>query len=350
MLDADFDGRRGVRSAPRRPVRPRLLRRQGHLFYDWPEMRPYLQEALAFSKRPDVHIWLNRFPPLHLEGYEHLIQDPYKLNDEVRGRKEEFARLLADGHLLDCREPERCKYCYLQRLCDTLDGRAEAREHLRFRRRPRRHRVGGPAAARVRRRSGEREEVEGGDSARRGRQAAAAGRRDGAAPPPRSAPRRSSLRRLRERCTSQLRSPSRAAEAVARFPTLTRLELRLQDYAELPPGVARWRIGPARGPSSSPAPSAYRPPRRWSFWRSTRTSRSPWSHPGDGGPALRPTREVPSPRARAPTYERLTESAEHDGDLEAFLRPPPARISRGRRAGGASSAAPRAKRGASSTL
>jgi hypothetical protein len=65
---------------------------------------------------------MNRFPPQHLEGYEHLIQDPYKLNDEVRGRREEFALLLERGIPLDCREPERCKYCYLQQLCDTLEG------------------------------------------------------------------------------------------------------------------------------------------------------------------------------------------------------------------------------------
>ena len=91
------------------------------LFYDLVEMRPYLQEALAYSKRPDVHIWMNRFPPQHLEGYEHLIQDPYKLNDEVRGRKEEYERLLTHGEWLDCRDPERCKYCYLEKLCDTLE-------------------------------------------------------------------------------------------------------------------------------------------------------------------------------------------------------------------------------------
>ncbi len=36
---------------------------QDTLFYDLVEMRPYLQEALAYSKRPDVHIWMNRFPP-----------------------------------------------------------------------------------------------------------------------------------------------------------------------------------------------------------------------------------------------------------------------------------------------
>lgn len=102
------------------------------LFYDLVEMQPYITKALEFSKRPDVHIWMNRFPPQHLEGYEHLIQDPYKLNDEVRGRKEEYARLLDDGTALDCRQPERCRYCYLQHLCDTLDGARETVRAQRF--------------------------------------------------------------------------------------------------------------------------------------------------------------------------------------------------------------------------
>src|SRR5205807_1270909 len=92
------------------------------LFYDLEELRPHLLKAFEYAKRPDIHMWLNRFPPQHLEGFEHLIQDPYKLNDEVRGRKEEFARLLDEGTALDCREPARCKYCYLERLCDRLEG------------------------------------------------------------------------------------------------------------------------------------------------------------------------------------------------------------------------------------
>ena len=96
------------------------------LFYDLEEMRPYLLEAFAFSKLPDVHIWLNRFPVQHLEGYESLIQDPYKLNDEAKGRKEEFHRLLHEGVDLDCREPSRCKLCYLQNVCDTLYGVRDA--------------------------------------------------------------------------------------------------------------------------------------------------------------------------------------------------------------------------------
>jgi MoaA/NifB/PqqE/SkfB family radical SAM enzyme len=102
------------------------------LFYDLEEARPFIQEALAYSKRPDVHLWMNRFPPQHLEGYEHLIQDPYKLNDEVRGRKEEFARLFEKGEWLDCREPARCKYCYLERLCDTIESTLDSAAQRTF--------------------------------------------------------------------------------------------------------------------------------------------------------------------------------------------------------------------------
>ena len=91
------------------------------LFYDLAEMQPYLQEAFAWARKPDMHIWLNRFPPAHCEGFEDLIQDPYKFNDEVRGRQEEYELLLERGTPLHCRAPEQCRHCYLQPLCDTLD-------------------------------------------------------------------------------------------------------------------------------------------------------------------------------------------------------------------------------------
>ena len=92
-----------------------------HLFYDLEENLPHLQRAFAFARRPDIHVWLNRFPPPYTEGFEDLIQDPYKLNDEVRGRREEFDRYLSHGEKLSCREPDRCNVCYLQSLCDGLD-------------------------------------------------------------------------------------------------------------------------------------------------------------------------------------------------------------------------------------
>jgi hypothetical protein len=92
------------------------------LFYDLEEARPYLLEAFAFARQPDMHVWLNRFPVEHLEGFEELIQDPYKLGDEVRGRKEEYTRWLDEGVPLSCRDPDRCRHCYIRRLCDHLEG------------------------------------------------------------------------------------------------------------------------------------------------------------------------------------------------------------------------------------
>src|SRR5438093_217768 len=95
------------------------------LFYDLEEHAEYLTAAFAYSKRPDLHVWLNRFPVQYVEGFETLIQDPYKLNDEVRGRKEEYDELLAHGTPLSCKDPERCRRCYLDKLCGTLDRTIE---------------------------------------------------------------------------------------------------------------------------------------------------------------------------------------------------------------------------------
>ncbi|MEM7448009.1 MAG: radical SAM protein [Myxococcota bacterium] len=91
------------------------------LFYDLDEAKDALFRAFSYARLPDMHLWLNRFPPAHCEGFEDLIQDPYKLNDEVRGRRQEFDRLFDFGELLDCRQPARCRYCYLEPLCDTLE-------------------------------------------------------------------------------------------------------------------------------------------------------------------------------------------------------------------------------------
>ena len=48
-----------------------------HLFYDLEENLHHLQRAFAYARRPDIHVWLNRFPPPYTEGFEDLIQDPY---------------------------------------------------------------------------------------------------------------------------------------------------------------------------------------------------------------------------------------------------------------------------------
>lgn len=92
------------------------------LVYDIEESFPFVQHALKVSERPDVHIWFNRFPPPYLEGYEHLIQDPYKMNDEVRGRYEEYELWITRDMPISCREKERCDRCYLQNYCDALEN------------------------------------------------------------------------------------------------------------------------------------------------------------------------------------------------------------------------------------
>ena len=94
---------------------------RAHLAYDLARARPHLQRALQLCRRPDVHVWFNRFPPPFLEGHEQLIQDPHKLHDEVRGRQQELQAWLDGGEPLRCRQPHRCQHCYLRRLCANLE-------------------------------------------------------------------------------------------------------------------------------------------------------------------------------------------------------------------------------------
>jgi MoaA/NifB/PqqE/SkfB family radical SAM enzyme len=197
------------------------------LFYDLVEMRPYLQEALAYSRRPDVHLWMNRFPPQHLEGYEHLIQDPYKLNDEVRGRQEEFARLLVEGVWLDCRQPERCRYCYLQHLCDTLEVELSREQSRAF------------EIVRVDTEwEGSQPAPFGGDPASRRRAREPDGESRRRLPIAGRATPSVSLEALVESSaatTLHVVAPdlAHALAAIARFPTLRTIELRLDEYSGL---------------------------------------------------------------------------------------------------------------------
>ncbi len=88
--------------------------------------RPHVLEALALAELPGVHIWTNRWPAPLLEGAEHLIQDPHKMADEVRGRLEEFEAYLDSGLELRCRG-ERCSRCFVEGFCRSLD---DARSRL----------------------------------------------------------------------------------------------------------------------------------------------------------------------------------------------------------------------------
>jgi MoaA/NifB/PqqE/SkfB family radical SAM enzyme len=296
------------------------------LFYDLEEMRPYIQEALAYSKRPDVHMWLNRFPPQHLEGYEHLIQDPYKLNDEVRGRQEEYARLLDKGIWLDCREPERCKYCYLERLCDVLEGELDREDALDFEivRVDTEWEASQPAPF-------------GGDPASRKRAESGAERPEGKRRLPLAAALEGDRRVVtvndlvaRSKASTLHVAAAGLGAACAtfeRFGRLGRIELRLGDYDGLAAAVAQSREGkgPLAGRVLVRAEAA-----------TAAQARELLAVDGDFEVCVDLTSETaawleslvsveglaaPSPRLalRQPSYERLSEAARADVDLQAFF-------------------------------
>jgi molybdenum cofactor biosynthesis enzyme MoaA len=91
------------------------------LFYDPVEHLPRLQKVFRLNRHPSVVIWTNRFPVEYLEGLEDLIQDPHKMLDEVNGRRFQVRRYLDEGVPLECREQERCQYCFIEPFCNTAD-------------------------------------------------------------------------------------------------------------------------------------------------------------------------------------------------------------------------------------
>ena len=91
------------------------------LFYDPVEHLPRLQKVFRLNRHPDVVVWTNRFPVEFLEGLEDLIQDPHKMLDEVNGRRFQVRRYLDEGVPLECREKERCQYCFIEPFCNTAD-------------------------------------------------------------------------------------------------------------------------------------------------------------------------------------------------------------------------------------
>jgi molybdenum cofactor biosynthesis enzyme MoaA len=275
------------------------------LFYDLAEMRPYLEEALAFSKRPDVHLWMNRFPPQHLEGYEHLIQDPYKLHDEIRGRKEEYARLLDEGVPLDCRQPARCKHCYLQRLCDTLDGAIEALHAGTF------------DVVRVDTQwEAQQPAVFGGDPASARRARPGFGKRE--LPLIGTSPGRT-LRSIEEAVGAAqasvllvcARTVAEASDAAARFPTLARLELELDAYDGLRESTLCSRVERCAARTAAQAIGLLAIDAPFEVTVDITRETADW---------LAALAEV-SPRIalRQPAYERLTQASANDVDLRAFF-------------------------------
>lgn len=92
------------------------------IFFNLDEEFKYIKEVLDFyHENKDYFIWLNRFPPEYLIGYEDLIQDPKKIGDEVRGRLGYINDLLINGKPFVCRQNrERCKLCNFYDFCEKL--------------------------------------------------------------------------------------------------------------------------------------------------------------------------------------------------------------------------------------
>ncbi len=91
------------------------------MFYDVREHLPKLQKVFRLNRHPGFHIWTNRFPVAYLEGLEDLIQDPHKMLDEVNGRRYHVRRYIDTGETMDCREADRCKHCFIEPFCTTMD-------------------------------------------------------------------------------------------------------------------------------------------------------------------------------------------------------------------------------------
>jgi len=310
------------------------------LFYDLEEMQPYLTRALEFAKKPDIHLWMNRFPPQHLEGHEHLIQDPYKLNDEVRGRKEEYARLLDDGTPLDCRQPERCRYCYLQRLCDTLDVARDTAKAQTFRA----VRVdtsweakvgpvfgGDPASSKKARQALEEAQRVGfesaamGDTFRTGDELRDADERPKFRLPLLAGKAPAKVASIEERVAAAgaallvLESPTlaEALPAVARFPSVTELDLALGsndglfEAIDASGALAGRRVRCVRTRSVDEAARLLAHPAGFEVAVALTRDTAPW---------LLSLKEAPPNLALyQPTYERLTENGAHDVDLREFF-------------------------------
>jgi len=102
------------------------------LFYDVREYLPILHKVFRLNRHPRFYIWTNRFPVNFLEGLEDLIQDPHKMLDEVNGRRFQVRRYLDEGLALDCREPDRCKHCFIESFCTTMERTVERQNQAGF--------------------------------------------------------------------------------------------------------------------------------------------------------------------------------------------------------------------------
>ena len=85
------------------------------VIYDYEEVTPYVHKVIDYCTAKNVVLWVSRFPPEYLEGYEEFIEGPYKMVDDVRG----YGNSLKDTARPICKG-ERCNYCSIKSICSDL--------------------------------------------------------------------------------------------------------------------------------------------------------------------------------------------------------------------------------------
>jgi len=95
------------------------IKNKDALFYNVENNLEYINDGFKLAKDVGAVLWTNRFPPKYLEGNENLIQDPYKMFDEVNGRKRDFEYALTTNTSLKC-SGERCPLCPLDEFCKLV--------------------------------------------------------------------------------------------------------------------------------------------------------------------------------------------------------------------------------------
>lgn len=95
------------------------LARPREMFLE-PGDAPAVHRILELARDGGAVVWTNRIPLAYLEGFEGLVQDPSKLEDELRGRRSMLDQLVREGTALPCRDRRRCARCPFGDFCGLL--------------------------------------------------------------------------------------------------------------------------------------------------------------------------------------------------------------------------------------
>ena len=92
---------------------------RGDVLYDPSTALRHLNPAFKLARGENLFIWTNRFPPQFLIPFPELIQNPYKLHDEVRGRAEMFSEFISHSRRMRC-WGKQCDFCFMKNYCFEL--------------------------------------------------------------------------------------------------------------------------------------------------------------------------------------------------------------------------------------